>query len=259
MKQKTLLLFQLLLAVYAFYSVVTYSDNPQLWVPLFCLIGMFIITKIEAKVTKGGMQAAATRQENKGESPGKPAFNPLGCLLKSKNVLLLTDAIHQLLRDLGLDVIRSPHHNALDRIVRLPGNQLTLGLKILSDIHELSPEWDKWEALTAFDLAKGGQLRLVVVGSNSVPEPGGGRPRFTSFSAPIQSFLAEQKIVALTTLTLFKMYLLCKQKNLEAGAIFRLVHCHPGGVFQLEDYTKRPSAAVEPPVPPPSDSSAPTP
>jgi len=244
MKQKTLLLFQLLLAVYAFYSVVTYTDHLQLWVPLFCLIGMFIISKIEANVTKGGTKEAVASQESTGESAGKKAFNPLECLLKSKNVLLLTDAIHQLLRDLGLEVIRSPHHNALDRVVRLPGNGLTLGLKILSDVEELSPEWDKWEELTAFDLAKGGELRLVVVGSNSVPEPGGGRPRFTNFSAPIQSFLAEQKIVALTTLTLFKMYLLCKQKNLEAGAIFRLVHSHPGGVFQLEDYAKRPSAAA---------------
>jgi hypothetical protein len=244
MKQKTLLLFQLLLAVYAFYSVVTYTDTLQLWVPLVCLIGMFTISKIEAKVTEGGTTAAATSRENKGGSPEKKTFNPLECLLKSKNILLLTDAIHQLLRDLGLDVIRSPHHNALDRIVRLPGNQLTLGLKILSDIQELSPEWDKWEALTAFDLAKGGELRLVLVGSNSVLEPGGGRPRFTNFPAHIQSFLAEQKIVALTTLTFFKMYLLCKQKNLEAGAILRLVHCHPGGVFQLEDYAKRPSAAA---------------
>lgn len=244
MKQKTLLLFQLLLAVYAFYSVVTYSDNLQLWVPLFCLIGMLIISKVETKLTRGGTKAAVTSQDNKGESSEKKAFNPLECLLKSKNVLLLTDAIHQLLRDLGLEVIRSPHHNALDRIVRLPGNQLTLGLKILSDVQELSPEWDKWEALTTFDLAKGGELRLVLVGSNSVPEPGGGRPRFTNFPAPVQSFLAEQKIVALTTLTLFKMYLLCKQKNLEAGGIFRLVHCHPGGVFQLEDYAKRRSATA---------------
>ena len=244
MKQKTLLLFQLLLAVYAFYSVVTYTNDLKLWVPLFCLIGMFIISKMEAKATKGGTKAAVTSQAIKAEGPGKQAFNPLECLLKSKNVLLLTDAIHQLLRDLGLEVIRSPRHNGLERIVRLPGSQLTLGLKILSDIKELSPEWDKWEALTAFDLAKGGELRLVLVGSNSVPEPGGGRPQFTNFPAPVQSFLADQKIVALTTLTLFKMYLLCKQKNLQASAVFRLVHSHPGGVFQLEDYAKRPSAAA---------------
>jgi len=147
MKQKTLLLFQLLLAVYAFYSVVTYTNDLKLWVPLFCLIGMFIISKMEAKATKGGTKAAVTSQAIKAEGPGKQAFNPLECLLKSKNVLLLTDAIHQLLRDLGLEVIRSPRHNGLERIVRLPGSQLTLGLKILSDIKELSPEWDKWEAL----------------------------------------------------------------------------------------------------------------
>jgi hypothetical protein len=244
MKQKTLVLFQLLLAVYAFYSVVTYTDDLKLWTPLFCLIGMFIIGKIEAKLTKGGTREAVAREESKGESPEKKAFNPLECLLKTKNVLLLADAIHHLLHDLGLEVSRSPHHHALDRVVRLPGNQLTLGLKILSDVQELSPDWDKWKELTVFDVAKGGDLRLVLVGNNSVPEPGGGRPRFTNFSQPIQAFLAEQKIVALTTLTLFKMYLLCKQKNLEAGVIFRLLHCHPGGVFQLEDYTKRPDAAA---------------
>jgi hypothetical protein len=244
MKQKTLLLFQLLLAVYAFYAVVTYTDKLQLWAPLLCLIGMFIISKIEGRVTRGGTREAVASEESKGESPGKKAFNPLECLLKTKNVLLLTDAIHHLLHDLGLEVSRSPHHNAFDRIVRLPGNQLTLGLKILSDVEGLSPEWDKWKELTASDLARGGELRLVLVGSNSVPEPGGGRPRFTNFSAAVQSFLTEQKIVALTTLTLFKMYLLCKQKNLEASAIFRLVHCHPGGVFQLEDYAKREGAAT---------------
>jgi hypothetical protein len=205
---------------------------------------MFIFSKVETKVTRFSTKTAITSQENTAEGPEKKAFNPLECLLKSKNVLLLADAIHQLLRDLGLEVIRSPHHDALDRIVRLPGKGLTIGLKVLSDVQELSPDWDKWEALTAFDVVKGGELRLVLVGSNSIPEPGGGRPRFTNFPAAVQSFLAEQKIVALTTLTLFKIYLLCKQKNLEAGAIFRLVHYHPGGVFQLEDYAKGRSAAA---------------
>lgn len=244
MKQKTLLLFQLLLALYAFYSVVTYTDNLQLLMPLFCLIGMFIISKIEARSTRGGAKGKAPSDKSKGKGPGEKAFNPLECLLKSKNTLLLTDAVHQLLRDLGLEVIRSPKHHALDRVVRIPGNELTLGLKIFGDVEELSPQWDKWEELTAFDLARGGELRLVLVSSNSVPEPEGRRPRFTDFSAPVQSFLTEKGIVALTTLTLFKLYLLCKQKNLDPGAIFRLIHRHPGGVFHLEDYAKRSSVAA---------------
>ena len=244
MKQKTLLLFQLFLAVYAFYSVLTYKDDLKLLMPLLCLIGMFVVSRIEAKVTQRSSEKKLQSQEGKGGAAARKAFNPLESLLKSKSVLVLTDAVHFLLRDLGLEVGRSPQHNALDRVVRIPGNEVAFGLKVFGDVAELTPEWDRWNEITVLDVAKGGDLRLLIVGGNSVPGPDGSRPRFTDFPQPIQSFLKEQKIVALTTLTLFKIHHLCKEKKLEPAAIFRLVHGHPGGVFQLEDYAKRPDGAA---------------
>ena len=53
MKQKTLLLFQLLLAVFAFYAVLKYTGSQRLTVPLFCLLGMFVVSKVESMVTEG--------------------------------------------------------------------------------------------------------------------------------------------------------------------------------------------------------------
>ena len=47
----------------------------------------------------------------------KRTFKPVDCLLKSKNVLLLTDAIHYLLNDLGLKVSRSPDKSVIDRLI----------------------------------------------------------------------------------------------------------------------------------------------
>jgi len=156
---------------------------------------------------------------------------------------VLADAVHHVLRDLGLEVARSPQHTVLDRVLRIPGNETAFGLKVIGDVSGLTREWDKWNEIMALDVAKGGDLRLLIVGGNTVPGPDGSRPRFTNFPEPVQSFLKEQKIVALTTLTLFKIHHLCKEKKLEPAAIFSLVHGHPGGVFQLEDYAKRPGGA----------------
>ncbi len=52
MKQKTLLLFQLFLAVFAVYAVLKYSGNQRLYIPLTCLFTMFLVGKVETAVTE---------------------------------------------------------------------------------------------------------------------------------------------------------------------------------------------------------------
>jgi len=57
MKQKTLLLFQLFLAVFAFYALVNYPGSSRFLVPLACLVGMFVIAKVEPSLTeRAGLQ-----------------------------------------------------------------------------------------------------------------------------------------------------------------------------------------------------------
>ena len=244
MKQKTLLLFQLLLAVYAFYTVLNYTGNMRFIVPLFCLIGMFVISKVETAWTERSKGEKAQSEVDVEDDTPKTAFNPLECLLKSKNVLLLTDAIHHIFRDLGLEVSPSPDHLVIDRLLRVPGKQVTFGLKIFGDVAEVSADWDKWDQLTEFNMGKGGKRRLVVIGSNCVPETEGSQQKFLNFSKGAQKFLSDMQVVAMTTLTLYKIYTLCKKRNLDPKVILQLVHQHPGGVFQLEQYAKRSTKAA---------------
>ena len=129
MKQKTLLLFQLFLAVFAVYAVLKYTGNQRLIVPLACLISMFAVGKVESMVTASDEIQEDKKLRAKKEVEDKKGFKPVDCLLKSKNVLLLIDAIHYLLNDLGLKVSRSPDQRVIDRLVRAADNaQLTLGL-----------------------------------------------------------------------------------------------------------------------------------
>ena len=238
MKQKTLLLFQLLLAVFAVYGVLQYTGNQRLIVPLICLVAMFLVGKVETAVTESDKRKedkkikAGKKPEEKGD------FKPIDCLLKSKNVLLLTDAIHYLLNDLGLKVSRSPDQSVTDWLVRTEDDQVTFGLKILSDVGEISENWESWEEITDFDMGKGGERRFLLIGSNTMPEEGDGKPKFSDFSANTQSLLSAKNIVAMTTLTFYKIYLLCQKKSVKPKAILDLIQRHPGGVFRVEQYMK---------------------
>ena len=239
MKQKTLLLFQLLLAVFSIYSVLKYSGNQRMIIPLTCLVAMFLVGKVETAVTESEKRKKDERTKKRKGTEKKTTFKPVDCLLKSKNVLLLTDAIHYLLSDLGLKVSRSPDQSFIDRLIRTDDDsQLTFGLKVLGDVGELSENWESWEEVTDFDMGKGSNRRLVLIGSNSNQEEDDGKPKFSDFPANIQSLLSSKNIVAMTTLTFYKIYLLCQKKNVKPGAILDLIHRHPGGVFRLEQYMK---------------------
>jgi hypothetical protein len=239
MKQKTLLLFQLLLAVFSIYSVLKYSGNQRMIIPLTCLVAMFLVGKVETAVTEREKRKKAERAKARNGIEGKTSFKPVDCLLKSKNVLLLTDAIHHLLNELGLKVSRSPDQSFIDRLIRTEeDDQVTFGLKILGDVGELSETWASWEEVTDFDLGKGGNRRLLLIGSNTTDEEVDGKPKFSDFSANIQSLLSSKNIVAMTTLTFYKIYLLCQKKSVKPKAILDLIHRHPGGVFRLEQYMK---------------------
>jgi hypothetical protein len=245
MKQKTLLLFQLLLAVFAIYAVLKYSGNQRLYVPLACLLAMFVVGKVETAVTEKDKKDEKQRAKAGKGAEEKRTFKPVDCLLKSKNVLLLTDAIHYLLNDLGLKVSRSPDQSVIDRLIRTSDtSQITFGLKVLSDVGELSENWDSWGELSEFDTGKGGEKRLLLIGSNSIHDEGDGKPQFSDFSANVQSLLSSKSIVAMTTLTFYKIYLLCQKKSVNPTAILNLIHRHPGGVFRLEQYMKSSSQAA---------------
>jgi hypothetical protein len=239
MKQKTLLLFQLLLAVTTFCVLLRYRGNYGLLLSLACLLAMFVVGKVEASLKERSKPRANQAEHWYRGDGGKPT-QALECLLKSENVLLLTDAIHSLMQRLGLKVWRSPVHEALDWLIRVPGAELTVGLKIIGDVGELEGDRMGWDRLTGFDLGKGGKQRLLVIGGSCVKQEGG-RYRDQTFSAHAQRLLARKGVVAMSTLTLCRIYLLCEKKRLNIRTVFYHLQRHPGGIFQLEHYAKQPT------------------
>ena len=239
MKQKTLLLFQLLLAVFSIYSVLKYSGNQRMIIPLTCLVAMFLVGKVETAVSEREKKKKDQKAKARKDIEETATFKPVDCLLKSKNVLLLTDAIHYLLNELGLKVSRSPDQSFIDRLIRsVDDDEVTFGLKVLGDVGELSENWENWEEVTDFDMGKGGNRRILLIGSNITDEQADGKPKFSDFSANIQSLLSTKNIVAMTTLTFYKIYLLCQKKSVKPQAVLDLIQRHPGGVFRLEQYMK---------------------
>ncbi len=238
MKQKTLLIFQLLLIIFAFYALLKYTGSQRYLVALTCLTCMFVVGKIETDTTKRSEDDLTKKDAT------KTTLNALDRLLKSKNVQVLIDAIQRLSQDLGMVVYPSQDHTAISRLVRIPDMEVTFGLKILGDVAELDENWDKWEKdqwteLDSFDLGKGGKQRSLIIGSNWVEEAGDRPEKYKDFSVNVHKFLSARQIVAMTTLTFYQIYKSCKKNKKDIKRIFHHIQHHPGGVLQLKSSAKK--------------------
>ena len=234
MKQKTLLLFQFLLIIFAFYSLLEFSDNQQFFVPLVCFVTAFIVGKVEISLTERSKQEKDQNDDVNKQGEVETTVQALDCLLKSKNVMFLIDAIQHLLRDLDLVVSPSPNHPAINRLVKIPGMQVIFGLIVVGDVAELGENWNKWEELDGFDLGKGGKRRLLIVGSNCIVETGNRQKRYKKFSVNTQKLFSARQITAMTTLTLNTIYKLGKKSKPDIKKVFYHIQHRYGGIFELK-------------------------
>ena len=194
----------------------------------------FVVGKIETGLKEQHKKGQPPAHALKSHQEAKTTSQALDWLLKSKNVLLLTDAVQCLLQDLGLVVSPSPANPPVDRIVRIPGMEVRWGLIILGDVDDLREDWDEWEGIAAFDKGKEGKQRPLIICSNSVKTTPGGQQKYTSFSGPTTRLLSNKGVVAMTSLTLCKIYLLCKKKGVDIKTIFLPIEIHGGGIYQVE-------------------------
>jgi len=218
-----------------------FSGNQRYLVSLACLASMFIIGKIEV-----GIKERSAPEEQLDEEGTKDKIKSikesLGCLIKSKNALLLTDATAHLLKDLGLSVSLSPEFPAIDRLVKVPGSEVTLGLKVIGDVAKVREDWDQWAELSDFDLGEGGERRLLIIGSNCVKIPEQDKLKYRNYPAEARNSLSARHVVGITTTTLYKIYLLCKKKKLDIQRILTPIQQSPGGVFKV-DHLIQPSSS----------------
>ncbi len=238
MKKRTLQLFQLLLLVFCLYSLLIYTGNMRLLISLACLVGVFLIGKIQTAVAEQEEQGI-TQVKKPDQNDDKKAIH---WLLNSKKVLLLTDAVQYILKDLSLEIIPSTTHPYIDRLARIPGKRLTLGLKIYGDVADLDENPESLEELADNDSGRGGNRRLLIISSGCLAEGGNKEQKHKDYSESVSRMLSEKHLVAITTLTLYRIYMACKEKKVDIAAIFQAIQNHPGGVLRIERKKKRPAS-----------------
>jgi len=244
-------LLQLLLAVIAIYSGLNFTEDMRLYVPLGCLISMFIVGRLdktrfknrEARKSflKSEMEKIFKKETSAIEEQDSFTINSL---LSPKGELVLTDAVHSIFKDLGFSVAAGGKYNSVDRIVRIPNTQLCFGLEILTSEEEVEKNHPKIKRALQFAKEKKRNEKTLIIASTHVHQPISERERLNEISAELREFLAGYQMSLITTYSLYHLWEKAKGKEVDVFDIFRRVYSHPGGMFSSGEIYQPSSASL---------------
>lgn len=231
-----LLLFQLLLATFGIYGALKYSDIAKLYVPLACLLAMFFVGKLERMLkAREGKDESAEKEHAASENKGDE-FDTVKYILWGKNELMLVDAVHSVLRDLGLQVTKTSKYPTIDRIIKIPGSHMTFGMQVIGSEREVGGDNSKFNQALQFEREKqNGEKTLIIANAHHIISLAE-RERRTDFSKDALMRMEPTKVVSLNTFTLYKVWALCKYRGKNVKDILKLLFNHPRGLFRIEDY-----------------------
>jgi hypothetical protein len=244
-------LLQLLLAVIGMYSVLNFTENMRLYVPLGCLISMFIVGRLDKKrfenrkarktFLKSEMERIFKKETGAIEEQNSFTINSL---LSPKGELVLTDAVHSIFKDLGFSVAAGGKYNSVDRIVRIPNTQLSFGLEILMSEEEVDKNHPKIKRALQFKKEKKQNEKTLIIASTHVHQPLSERERLNEISTELQEFLAGYQMSLITTYSLNQLWEKAKGNEVDIFEIFQRVYSHPGGMFSSREIYQSPSVSV---------------
>ena len=244
-------LLQLLLAVIGMYSVLNFTEDMRLYVPLGCLISMFIVGRLDKKrfenrearktFLKSEMEKIFKKETAAIEEQDSFTINSL---LSPKGELVLTDAVHSVFKDLGFSVAAGGKYNSVDRIVRIPNTQLSFGLEILMSEEEVDKNHPKIKRALQFKKEKKQNEKTLIIASTHVRQPISERERLNEISTELQEFLAGYQMSLITAYSLNQLWEKAKGKEVDIFEIFRRVYSHPGGMFSSGEIYQSPSVSV---------------
>jgi hypothetical protein len=231
-------LIQLLLAVIAIYSGLNFTGDMRLYVPLGCLIAMFIVGRLD---TSRFEKREARKSFLKSEMEKIFKKEPLGIkeqdlftmnsLLYPKGELVLTDTVHSIFKDFGFSVAVGGKYSSVDRIVRIPDTQFCFGLEILASEEEVEKNHPKIKRALQFAKEKKRNEKTLIIASTHVHQPISERDRLNEISTELRDFLAGYQMSLMTTYSLYQLWEKAKSKEVDIFDIFRRVYSHPGGMF----------------------------
>ncbi len=244
-------LLQLLLAVIGMYGVLNLTQDMRLYVPLVCLVAMFIVGRLdksrferrEARKTflKSEMEKIYKKETAAIEEQDSFIINSL---LSPKGELVLTDSVHFIFKDLGFSVAAAGKYTSVDRVVRIPDSQFSFGLEILMSEGEVDKNHPKIKRALQFKKEKKGNERTLIIASTHVHQPISERERLNEISTELREFLAGHQMSLITTYSLHQLWQKAKRREVDIFDIFRRVYSHPGGMFSSGEIYQSPPVSV---------------
>jgi hypothetical protein len=233
-----LALLQLLIAVFAIYSALSFEEEVRLLIPLGCLVAMFIVSRVDRQSSekttarKTFLKSEIDRVREKEEAKSKDQdFFTIESLLWPKSEILLIDAVHSVFKELGFKVSTGIHYGSVDRIVKIPDTQKSFGVEILMSEMEVAGSHPKINRALQFEKEKKEGEKTLIIGSTHIHRPLSERDQVNNVSPEMIDFLARHSIVFIPAYQLYQLWQRAKGGDVDIFGVFQRIHSQPGGIF----------------------------
>jgi hypothetical protein len=244
-------LFQLLLAVFAVYAALNFSEEQKLLVPLGCLLLMLLIIRIDkAKVEEKRKRMEEIDKSIKKESATikDQDFFTIESLLWPKNELLLIDAVHSILKNLGFKVSTGINYHSVDRIVKIPNTEKAFGVEILMSERETETNHPKLHRALEFEKEKKDKEKTLIIASTHIRLPLSERSKVKDISGEMVDFLNRHNISFMTTYHLYELWQKTKGGEHDIFGVFQKLYALSGGIFHLKETENSHALSFELPI-----------
>mgnify|MGYP005843768315 CR=1 FL=1 len=248
-------LVQLLLAVFAIFSALEFSENLRLFIPLVCLIGILVVSRIDKRrsedetARKNFLQSEIDKASKKDSTAIKDQdFFIIESLLWPKNELLLIDTVHSIFKDLGFQISTGVGYQSVDRIVRIPQTQTAFGLQVLMSEGEIEGNHPKISRALEFEKEKKKNEKCLIIASTHIHLPLSERSKVSHISKEVSNFLNRHHMSLITTHHLYELWKKAKGGEINIFGFFENVYSHSGGSYSLKGTAESPSPLFKLPV-----------
>jgi len=248
-------LFQLLLAVFAIYGAINYEEEMRLLVPLGCLIVMFMVNRVD----KGKSEKKTARKtflhsemdkvwKKESTTIKDQDFFTIESLLWPKSELLLIDAVHFVIKDLGFKISAGINYHSVDRIVKIPDTEKVFGVEILMSEGMAEKSHPKINRALQFEKEKREKEKTLIIASTHIHLPLSERSNVSHISRGLVDLLVHYNMSFITAHHLYELWQKAKGGEVDIFGFFQNIYSHRGGVYPLKGFEDFCSLSYDLPV-----------
>jgi len=248
-------LLQLLLAVFAIYGALKFSEDLRFIVPLGCLMAMFVVSRFEKRESekettrKNFLQSEmdkASKKESMAIRDQDYAF--VESLLWPKSELLLIDTVHSIFKDLGFKISTGINYQSVDRIVKIPGTHTAFGVQVLMSEGEVEGNHPKINRALQFEKEKKENEKSLIIAATHIRLPLSEMSQVAHLCKELSHFLSRHNMSFITTHHLYQLWQKAKGGEIDILSFFEHVYSHSNGTSPLKGASDSPPPVFNLPV-----------